>query len=164
MAIMETGRLEVEPFCWGSNGVIEPAKVEDCVRLFWIRTGCGRLTCSQQSGPLRPYSLICIGADDARLRIGERISGYRLEVAFNVIDSSFPEPVFPSLKVFFDHLKHAVLRSHFSPRARCEAEWLLQRMIRDDRNSPEVFRISLRLMLGQLLLLFYEQWLLNEKE
>jgi AraC-like DNA-binding protein len=81
-----------------------------------------------------------------------------------MVPGLFPPPVFPSLLDFCEELHGALIHIHFSQRARCEAEWLLQRMLHEEDATPEFLWTSMRLTLGQFLLLSFQQWLLQEKD
>src|SRR5581483_4625616 len=161
---MDTARLELEPFLWVGDRLIGIGRVENCANLLWIRSGSGSITSGHYSETLRPYTLIGLGTEDAGLQVRDRVSGYRLKISLEFLTSSFRGTIFPMLEEFLDLLRQPVLLIHFSQRARCEAEWLLQRMLREDRNFPEFFWTSIRLTLGQFLLLCYQRWLWNEKE
>jgi AraC-like DNA-binding protein len=156
--------VELEPFLWAGDRLVGVGRVENCARLLWIRSGSGSITSRQHSETLRPYTLVGIGTEDASIQVRDRVSGYRLEVGLEFLTSSFRGTIIPMLEEFLDLLRHSVLLIHFSQRARCEAEWLLQRMLREDRNSPEFFWASMRLTLGQFLLLCYQRWLWSEEQ
>jgi AraC-like DNA-binding protein len=160
---MNIAQFELGPFSVEGEG-FWGTQTRNCARLLWIRSGSAHLESGLHTKPLRPYTLICAGAQDIRVQAADRISGYSLEVGFDFLASSFHGVTFPVIEDFLEMLRDTVLLVHFSQRARCEAEWVLQRMLREDRNSPDFFWASMRLMLGQFLLLCYQQWLWNEKE
>jgi len=112
----------------------------------------------------RPYTLVGIGNEEVWLQAGDRASGYSMGIGRDFLASSFPSSTFSMLQEFLESLRHNVLLIHFSQRARCEAEWMLRRMLREDRSWPELFWVSMRLTLGQFLLLCYQQWRCNENE
>jgi AraC-like DNA-binding protein len=161
---MNATRLELKSFSWAGDQMVVGGRLENGVRLLWIRSGSGNVVSIPHSKAFRPYTLVGIGMQDVRLQAGDRISGYSLEVGFDFLTNSFREAMFPMLEEFLDLLRQPGMLIHFSQRARCEAEWLLQRMLREDRNSPEFFWTSVRMILGLFLLLCYQQWLWNQKD
>jgi AraC-like DNA-binding protein len=160
---MDPAQLELKLFSMAGDGLTGAGLAEDCARLLWIRSGSGNATFGQHSQVFRPYTLVAIGRQAVRLQAEACISGYSLEVGADFLASSFLGTTLPMLDEFLDLLRHNVVVIHFSQQARCEAEWLIQRMLREDRNSPEFFRAAIRLTLGQFLLLSYKQWLKKEQ-
>jgi AraC-like DNA-binding protein len=161
---MDTPQLELKPFSLVGDRLIAAGRIENWARLLWIRSGSGNVRSGQLSQVFRPYTLVAMGTQTVGLEAGEHISGYSLEVGGDFLTSFFLGNVFPRLSDFLDLLRQNVVVIHFSQRARCEAEWLIQRMLREDGDSPEFLWVCMRLTMGQFLLLSYQQWLKKEQE
>jgi AraC-like DNA-binding protein len=160
---MGDARFELAPFSWYGSQRLTASR-DSRARLFWIHCGCGTLDSFRQSEPVRPFSLIGLGPADVLVETQERIAGVSLEMPFDMMPGLFPPPVFPSLLEFCEELRSALVCIHFGQRARCEADWLLQRMLHDESAAPEFFWTSMRLTLGQFVFLAFQQWLLQEKD
>lgn len=161
---MDTAQLELKSFSMVGDRLTGAARTDDRTRLRWIRSGSGNVTSNQGFLAFRPYTLVATGLQSVRLHAAERVSGYSLEVSVEFLASSFLGTTIPMLGDFLELLRQNVVVIHFSQQARCEAEWVIQRMLREDRNSPEFFWAAMRLSLGQFLLLCYQQWLKKDQE
>ncbi|HUQ91601.1 MAG TPA: AraC family transcriptional regulator [Bryobacteraceae bacterium] len=69
-----------------------------------------------------------------------------------------------SFRQFLKWLCGNTLSIHFPKGRHAEVEWLLDRVMREDRSRPELFWTSVRLMLDEFLLLCYRQWAYKESE
>lgn len=134
------------------------------IALVWIRSGCGSVTWGPSTEMLRPHTLLSVGAEQVRIQSEEPVAGYRLEVADEFLKCSFLNSILPPADGFLGRLRQPALHIRFEPRTTCEAEWLLQRMFREDENEPAYVWAALRLLLDQFLLLSRQQWILNQGE
>src|SRR5690242_9150706 len=160
---MGDARFDLAPFTWHGSQRLTASR-DNRARLFWIHSGCGTLDSLRRSEPVRPFSLVGLGSAEVLVQASERIAGISLEFPSDLVPGLFPPPVFPSLLEFCQEIRGSLTRIHFSQRARCEAERLLQRMLHEESATPAFLWTSMRLTLGDFLLLGFQQWILQEND
>jgi AraC-like DNA-binding protein len=150
--------VSIEPFCWKGLGPIEPRAATNYLSLYWVRSGSVHLQSGLDSRHIRRGDLVSIRTQVLQNRVVETVQGSHLIAELGFLQNSYTDPLFAPLQQFLQQLTEPILHIRFSAQARSEADWLLNRMVCEDRTHSEIFLASIRLNLEQFLLLCYRQW------